>query len=162
VPDLATPRLLLHALTVEEGAALAAGDGLRTWPFAEGYPLPDTRDGIGVFLRHGDRDFGVHLVVRREDGLVIGDAGFVGPPSHGAVSIGYEIVPSARRRGYATELIRALVGWALRQPGVSEVRAETLPDNEPSVRALLRAGFAEDEPGTRVRRFVLRAGTNEG
>ena len=59
--------------------------------------------------------------------------------------IGYAIVPSARRQGYATEAIAALTEWALAQPEVDEVRAQTLPDNEPSIRALLRAGFAEDE-----------------
>jgi RimJ/RimL family protein N-acetyltransferase len=154
VPDLATPRLLLHALTIEEATAIAAGESLGDSPFAEAYPLPDTLDGIGFFLRHSDRDFGVHLVVRREDELVIGDAGFVGPPSGGAVAIGYEIVPSARGQGYATEVIQALTEWALRQPGVEEVRADTLPDNEPSIRALLRAGFAEAERRENVRRFV--------
>jgi RimJ/RimL family protein N-acetyltransferase len=161
VPDLATPRLLLHALTLEEATTLAAGDRLAEWPFADGYPLPDTLDGVGFFLRHRNRDFGVHLVVRREGGLVIGDGGFVGPPSEGVVAIGYEIVPAARRRGYATEVIRALAEWALRHPGVQEVRAETLPDNEASIRTLRRAGFAEAEPGENVRRFVLRAGATE-
>jgi RimJ/RimL family protein N-acetyltransferase len=159
VPDLDTPRLRLHALTLEEATALAAaGERLDEWAFARDYPLPDTRDAIAFFLGHGDRDFGVHLIVRREDGLVIGDGGFVGPPSKGTVAIGYEIVPSARGQGYATEVIRALGDWALRQPGVGEVRADTLPDNEPSIRALLRAGFTESERGENVRRFVLTAG----
>jgi RimJ/RimL family protein N-acetyltransferase len=157
MPDLTTSRLLLHALTVEEAEALVAGEPLAGRAYADGYPLPDTLDGVRLFLRGRDRDFGVHLLVRREDGLVIGDAGFVGPPVDGAVAIGYEIVPSARRRGYATEAIVALSGWALGRSGVGEVRAETLPDNEPSIRALLRAGFVEAEPGERVRRFVLRA-----
>jgi RimJ/RimL family protein N-acetyltransferase len=156
MPDLATPRLLLHALTVEEATALAAGEGLSGWTFADGYPLPDTADGVRFFLRHRDRDYGVHLVVRREDERVIGDGGFVGPPAGGTVAIGYEIVPSARGQGYATEVIRALAEWALGQPEVVEVRAETLPDNEPSIRALLRAGFVEIEPGAAARRFSLR------
>ena len=158
MPDLATDRLDLHALTVEEAAALTAGEELAGWRFADGYPMADTADGVRLFLRHRDRDFGAHLVVRREDGQVIGDAGFAGPPVDGAAVIGYEIVPGARRQGYATEVIRALAGWALDQPGVREVRAETLPDNEPSIRALLRAGFAERESGEKVRRFALSAG----
>lgn len=157
MPDLVTRRLALHPLTVDEGEALAAGEPLDGWPFAEDYPLPDTADGVGFFLRHRDPDFGVFLIVRLEDGLVIGDGGFVGPPADGAVSIGYEIVPAARRQGYATEAIRALSSWALGRSGVHEVRAETLFDNEASVRALLRAGFAEAEPGGNARRFVLRS-----
>lgn len=158
MPDLATARLDLHALTTDEALALVAGEELPEWPFAEGYPMPDTLDGVGLFLRHGDRAYGVHLVVRQEDGLVIGDGGFLGPPSDGAVTIGYEIVPVARRQGYATEAIVALAAWALGQPGVTEVRAETMPDNEGSIRALFKAGFSEVAAGEHVRRFALSAG----
>ena len=158
MPDLATARLDLHALTNDEALALVAGEELPEWPFAEGYPLPDTLDGVRLFLRNGDRAFGVHLVVREEDGLVIGDCGFVGPPADGAVTIGYEIVPVARRQGYATEVIVALAVWALGQPGVGEVRAETWPGNEGSIRALRKAGFSEVEADERVCRFVLSAG----
>jgi RimJ/RimL family protein N-acetyltransferase len=158
VPDLTTARLLLHALTVDEARAIRTGQKLPTWPFAAGYPLPDTFDGLGLFLGHGDERFGFSLVVRQADGLVIGEIGFVGPPREGAVTIGYAIVPSARRQGYATEAISALSAWALGEPDVREVRAQTLRDNEPSIRALLLAGFVEDEPSGKVRRFVLSGG----
>ena len=84
---------------------------------------------------------------------MIGEIGFVGAPSDGSVMIGYAIVPSARRQGYATEAIAALSEWALAQPEVAEVRAQTLPDNEASIRALLRAGFGETEGNEKLRRF---------
>jgi len=158
MPDLATPRLVLHALTVDEARAVRAGEALPDYPFEEGYPLPDTHDGLGLYLRHGDERFGFSLILRREDGRVVGEIGFVGLPVKRAVTIGYAVVPSARRRGYATEAISALSEWALAQPDIDTVRAQTLPDNEPSIRALLRAGFAEEPPAGRVRRFVLSAG----
>jgi RimJ/RimL family protein N-acetyltransferase len=158
VPDLDTPRLRLHALTRTEAETLLAGDPPGGWHFAPGYPLPDTKDAVGLYLRHGGRDYGFHLVVRRDDGAVVGEIGFVGPPRDGAATIGYAIVPTARRRGYATEAIVALSDWALGQPGVDSVRAQTRPDNEPSIRALLRAGFVEGEPGSGARWFVRTAG----
>ena len=105
MPDLETPRLRLRALTVEEGSALHEGNRLEGFDYAEGYPLPDTHDGVGLFLKHGVVDYGFHLIVRREDGRVIGEIGFVGPPQRAAVTIGYAIVPAARRQGYATEAI---------------------------------------------------------
>ena len=154
MPDLETLRLRLHALAADEAEALAAGQLPAGWAYAPGYPLPDTRDGVGLYLRHGDQAYGFHFVVRLEDDLVIGEIGFVAPPRRGVVMIGYAIVPSARRQGYATEAIAVLTAWSLAQPGVDRVRAQTLPDNEASIRALLRAGFEEDEPGTKVRRFV--------
>jgi RimJ/RimL family protein N-acetyltransferase len=158
VPDLSTPRLLLRALTADEARIIRTGVPLAGLPFAEGYPLPDTYDGLGLFLRHGDERFGFSLIVRSDDGHVIGEIGFVGPPQRGTVMIGYAIVPSARRQGYATEAIAALSDWALAEADVDEVRAQTLPDNEPSVRALLRAGFTEQPPGQKLRRFSRTAG----
>ena len=158
MPELTTARLLLYPLTVEEAKVVRSGRQPPERPFAEGYPLPDTYDGLGLFLRHGDERYGFFLIVRLEDGLVIGEIGFVAPPQNGAVTIGYAIVPAARRQGYATEAIVALSEWALAQPDVTEVRAQTLPDNEPSVRALLRAGFREETSSEKLRRFALSAG----
>jgi RimJ/RimL family protein N-acetyltransferase len=143
VPDLETARLLLHPLTVEEAEFLEAGDLPAGWAYASDYPLPDTKDGVGLYLRHGNREFGFHFVVRRDDARVIGEIGFVGPPRGRAVMIGYAIVPSARRHGYATEAIVALTEWSLGQHEVESVRAQTRPDNEPSIRALLRARSAD-------------------
>jgi RimJ/RimL family protein N-acetyltransferase len=153
VPLLTTARLELRPLSLDEARTIRTGAPLAGLPFADGYPLPDTYDGLGLFLNHGDERFGFSLIVRRADGVVIGEIGFVGPPQRGTVMIGYAIVPSARRQGYATEAIAALSGWALSEPGVDEVRAQTLPDNEPSVRALFRAGFTEQPPGQKLRRF---------
>jgi RimJ/RimL family protein N-acetyltransferase len=155
---LTTERLILRRLAVEEARAIRVGEELPGLRHAEGYPLPDTADGLGLFLRHGDERFGFSLLVRRADDLVIGEIGFVGPPHGGSVTIGYAIVPSARRQGYATEAIAALTAWALAEPDVAEVRAQTLPDNEPSIRALIRVGFVEEPPRGKVRRFVLSAG----
>jgi RimJ/RimL family protein N-acetyltransferase len=154
MPDLETSRLHLHALTADEATVLGAGKLPAGWTYAPGYPLPDTPDGVGLYLRHRDRAYGFHFVVRRADERVIGEIGFVAPPRRGTVTIGYAIVPSARRQGYATEAIAAVTAWSLAQPDVDHVRAQTLPDNEASIRALLRAGFAEDEPASKVRRFV--------
>ncbi len=162
MPDLDTPRLRLRPLTTGEARTLLARRPLAEFRFAPGYPMPDTADGLGFLLNHLVEDFGFYLVVRAEDTLVVGEIGFVGPPADGAVTIGYAIVPGERRQGYATEAIRGLSEWALQQPGVGEVQAQTLPDNEPSTRALLRAGFVEGEPGENVRRFVLRVPPNRG
>ena len=154
MPDLETSRLRLHALSADEAEVLGGGGLPEGWDYAPGYPLPDTRDGVGLYLRHRNRTYGFHFVVRLEDDRVIGEIGFVAPPRRGVVTIGYAIVPSARRRGYATEAIVVLTAWSLDQPEVDHVRAQTLPDNEASIRALLSAGFEEDDPASKVRRFV--------
>jgi RimJ/RimL family protein N-acetyltransferase len=155
---LTTERLLLRPLTVAEAESIRRGELPAELRFAEGYPLQDTKDGLGLFLRHGDERWGFSLIVRRADALVVGEIGFVGRPERGNVMIGYAIVPSARRQGYATEAIVALTEWALTEDEVEEVRAQTLPENQPSIRALLNADFAEDAISSeKVRRFSRRA-----
>jgi [ribosomal protein S5]-alanine N-acetyltransferase len=41
------------------------------------------------------------------------------------VEIGYAVMPPFQGRGYATEMVRAIVKWAFQQPGVGKVVAET-------------------------------------
>jgi len=81
---------------------------------------------------------------------VIGTIGFHAPPDEtGRVEIGYRVEAAFRRRGIATECVRALLAWAEAQ-GVHRFRASVAPDNVASL-ALIRSfdfrqvGVQEDE-----------------
>jgi ribosomal-protein-alanine N-acetyltransferase len=81
-------------------------------------------------------------VVDPGSGSVIGSGGFKGPPdSAGMVEIAYGIVPEFQGRGYATEVARALVGYALESGLVRTVRAHTLPSPNASTKVLRKCGF---------------------
>jgi RimJ/RimL family protein N-acetyltransferase len=84
---------------------------------------------------------------RREK--LLAAAGYFGPPSDGSVEVGYSVIPEARGRGYATEIVDALVGRAFEEPGVRVVIAHTVDSNVPSTRVLLRCGFRRVGPGQR-------------
>ena len=71
----------------------------------------------------------------------MGGGGFPGPPRDGIVKAGYSVLPEFQRRGYATEMVRGLSGWALVRPGVTAIAAETEWANPASVRVLERSGF---------------------
>jgi ribosomal-protein-alanine N-acetyltransferase len=87
------------------------------------------------------------FVVHRENGSVIGSAGFKGEPdSAGIVEIAYGIVPSFQRRGYATEAAAALVDFAFGSGRVRLVRAHTLPEPNASTHVLLKCGFRHVGP----------------
>jgi RimJ/RimL family protein N-acetyltransferase len=92
-------------------------------------------------------------MIERDDGNVIGDIGFHGPPDDaGMIEIGYSVIPDRRRHGYATEAADALVEWALSQPGVHLIVAGCDPDNLPSIRTLERIGFQRSgEANTEIR-----------
>jgi len=73
---------------------------------------------------------------------VVGSVGFHGPPDDdGRVEVGYRVEPEYRRRGVATEVVRALFDWANREHGVTRFRAATAPDNLPSQAVLARFAF---------------------
>jgi RimJ/RimL family protein N-acetyltransferase len=145
---LSTSRLELVPLDPGAAAALpedrhAAAQIIGT-DLAEEWPQPDLLGILPKQVVAGPRraQFGIWLVIERETSSVIGDAGFHGPPSPQAtLEIGYCIIPSRRRRGYATEASRALIAWALEQPGVEAVVAGCDVANEPSIRTLERLGF---------------------
>lgn len=74
--------------------------------------------------------------------VLVASGGFNGPPHDGTAEIGYSVLPQFQGQGYATEMVVGLVRWALRQPGVARVIAETEWANPASVRVLEKAGFA--------------------
>lgn len=83
---------------------------------------------------------------------LIGNGGFKGlPDASGTLEIGYSLLPSDQRKGYGTEIVGGLVGWAFAQPSVHRLIAETLPELTPSIRVLEKNGFrhigAGSEPG---------------
>lgn len=81
-------------------------------------------------------------MVENASGLVIGNAGFTGPPdAAGKVEIAYGIVPDYEGRGYATEAAAALVTFARADDRVRGVRAQTLPARNASTRVLEKCGF---------------------
>ena len=80
-------------------------------------------------------------MIEQKDGTHIGDLCFKGLNPDGSVEIGYGINEEKQGHGYATEATAAATAWALRQPGVSRVDAETDPDNKKSQRVLEKCGF---------------------
>jgi RimJ/RimL family protein N-acetyltransferase len=126
---------LLRTLEPRELGLEMITERLRLVPYRPGMP-----GGRPELDRLAQPDgWGAWLLFHREE--VVGDAGFKGPPQDGEVELGYSIIPGQRRRGYATEAAQALVDWALAQPGVERVVAETEPENEASQRVLERAGM---------------------
>ena len=84
----------------------------------------------------------LRALVVRETRVAVGFIGFHDAPGEsGIAEIGYEVLPSFRRQGYASEAVSALIGWAASQ-GVSIVRASVSPYNDASLALLARQGFA--------------------
>jgi RimJ/RimL family protein N-acetyltransferase len=156
-----TKRLCLHLLEVEEARGLLQGRPAPERPWVADYPIQGTLIAVEAFVRAVDAGvepgrYGVYQLVRCADHRVIGDIGFHGPPDrHGAVTVGYGLAASARGHGYATEALRALAAWALEQPEVNRVEADTTHANLPSQRVMERAGMRLVDHNEQLRFYRL-------
>ena len=79
--------------------------------------------------------------------VLVGGGGCLGPPVDGSVEIGYSVLPSFQRRGYATEMMTAIVSWVGNDQRIQQITAETATGNLASRRLLSRLGFHEAGPG---------------
>ena len=94
---------------------------------------------------------------QNDSGDFVGDLCFKGLPKNGQPEIGYGISPEFQGQGYATEAVRAACRWALAQPGVAAVEAETEPANAASQAVLRKVGFVPTGTvGKEGPRFILR------
>jgi RimJ/RimL family protein N-acetyltransferase len=87
-----------------------------------------------------------YWLLRQADGSLrlIGVGGFAGPPDdQGVVTLGFSVVPSLWRRGYASEAVAALVEWSSRQHDLRVIEAFTDNDNLGSVKVLQNNGFVQ-------------------
>jgi [ribosomal protein S5]-alanine N-acetyltransferase len=145
-------RLRLVPLSAELVEALLAG-GETPFTIPDGWPDEHDTRFLQLRLRQlladpGRARWPVFAIVLPGSGELIGHIGYHGPPGvnarhdAAAVELGYTIFPEHRRRGYATEAVRALLGHT-REQGVERFVASVAPDNEPSLRLVRGLGFVE-------------------
>jgi RimJ/RimL family protein N-acetyltransferase len=157
----ATPDLLAAAL--ESAAALAAGLKALvppSWPpeFLDSPALEFTLNRLTEAPDEGDWWlYFIALPAAAGGHVLVGTAGYKGPPADGTVEVGYGIVTDHQRRGYASEAVRGLVARAFEVTEVRRVIAETMPELTASIGVLRKCGFEligeGSEPG--VIRFEL-------
>ena len=130
-----TKRLKIYAASREQMEAFIAAQSLDVLKAA----YTEMLDGC---LAHPDQwEWYAISMIELKGGTHIGDLCFKGITEKGTAEIGYGIAENYQGCGYATEAVSALVGWALNQPEVSCVTAETEEANIASQKVLKKAGF---------------------
>jgi len=80
------------------------------------------------------------LIVIREENIGAGMLGFKGyPNAEGATEIGYGIDPAYQNKGYMSEAVQALIGWAFAHPFCRTITA-TQVENPASKHLLEKLG----------------------
>ena len=148
-----TPRFTLIPLTVEQvrlhvagGTLLEEAMGVRPGHREVPEPLPSIiRAFILPFLEKYARQpvyDTVWVALDRELNQFVADIKFKGEPDdEQTVELGYGTYPAFQGRGYMTEIVGGLTTWALAQPGIDRVTAETALTNGASQAVLRANGF---------------------
>ena len=127
----------------------------------EQWPDPDLAEALPSFVENMENaptypvwDW---LAIHRLDQAVIGDIGFVGGPDQdGVVEVGYSIVPEYRKQGYATEMARSLIEWAIQEKSIKGITAACLNDNIGSIKVLEKIGMRQVEPDGIMLQWEIR------
>ncbi|HEY0111283.1 MAG TPA: GNAT family N-acetyltransferase [Fibrella sp.] len=158
-----TPRLTLIPLTVDQvrlhiagGTLLEEALGARPGYREVTEPLLSIIKAFTIpFLENPDRQFlydTIWVALDRELNQFVADIKFKGAPDEEqTVEIGYGTYPTFRGRGYMTEIVGGLTAWALSQPAINRVTAETALDNAGSQAVLLNNQFIPFEQDQHVR-----------
>ncbi|MEI9964911.1 MAG: GNAT family N-acetyltransferase [Caulobacteraceae bacterium] len=155
--DITTPRLVLRRITLQAIEAGLAGDLERAGRLLgaalprELIQEPDVL-ALGQARLEADPDyapFGPRAIILRETREMIGHIGFhtapdpdyLRPYARDAVELGYTVFGDHRRRGYASEALGGLIGWAQAAHGVRRFVASVSPRNDASLALVARHGF---------------------
>jgi RimJ/RimL family protein N-acetyltransferase len=174
-PDLsrdaaAMPRITaerVEPMPISREVARALLDGRRPpdMCFAEGYPSEFSLETMTAVPDHAGPG-GPFFVIRRSDGVVIGEIGCAVDGASGVGQVGYTLVEPVWGQGFATEALRTLLRHLIVEDGLRRVQGDTFVDHVASRRVMEKAGMTpagereelDDGVPVRLIRYALDAG----
>ncbi|WP_353476291.1 GNAT family N-acetyltransferase (plasmid) [Salipiger sp. H15] len=165
VPELETARLILRGHRREDFAACAA-----MWAdpavVAHISGVPSTEEqSWSRFLRYAGHwqhlGFGYWAVISKEDGVFLGEVGFADyhrdttPSLAGSPEAGWVFASHAHGKGYATEAVTAMHGWADANLPNAQTAAIFDPAHSASIHVARKVGYGGDRLGLYGERETL-------
>jgi [ribosomal protein S5]-alanine N-acetyltransferase len=144
---LVTERLELRPMRAEDATPLLAvfTDPAVMAAFGRGpFTEAEMEAWVARNLQHQDRHgYGLFTIVRRDDGLVIGDTGLEWTELDGedVAELGYDLRSDAWGHGYATEAAAAVRDHAFERLGLPRLVSFVRASNERSARVAERLGM---------------------
>jgi RimJ/RimL family protein N-acetyltransferase len=153
---LTTKRLVLRPFTendIDDVVEAARDPEMLQWmPFASQQSPKQAREWC-TELAHGDPGDQIHFAITSDGSRCDGSIGLDRADwKSGQAEIGYWVAPWARRKGYATEAVRAVVAYGLSK-GLHRIELLVAHGNLPSLGVAEWAGFVRVPgvaPGGRV------------
>ena len=132
----------LYAVYADEEGARFVDDGQPiTWQECE--------EWMEVTLNnYRTRGYGMFAVTNRSDGCIVGFCGLVHPGGQDEMEVKYSFYKEHWGKGFASEVVPALLAYAASSLSASRVIATVASGNKPSQRVLEKSGmrFVEVEP----------------
>lgn len=151
---LETQRLILRPFLEEDAEAAFAGwfgdpQVMRFTPGGPDKTTAGTRKRLAMYRRHQEsHGFSKWLVLDREGGEAIGDAGLLVLDSMGQVDFNLRLARSHWGRGLGTEIANTWARVAFEQLGLERLTAFAHPANEGLARVLEKSGFQAEGAST--------------
>lgn len=143
-----TRRLVLREL--EAGDAGELSKVLSDAESMRYYPHPFSNAEVKAWIeknikRYSDFGFGLWAVIRKEDGVFLGDCGITMQNIDGEMlpEIGFHIILKYCKNGYATEAARACLDYALKKLKYNSVYSYTRASNVASQCVAVKIGMKE-------------------
>lgn len=127
-------------------------------------PSPYTEDDAQAFVHTASASLesgrGAHLVVMREDDVVLAATGIDIDPRDLSGQVGYWVAPEARRQGVAVRATRSLLRWAFEELSLAYVELITAAENPGSNAVATALGFTLEGVAAEATLLRLDDGTS--
>nr|MDO8134918.1 GNAT family protein [Candidatus Njordarchaeum guaymaensis] len=84
------------------------------------------------------------FIIEKKDGTRIGHIGCGKDILHDWIEIGYDVVPSERRKGYASEAIQIMIDYLFLSKDIPRILVHTNARNKAAIRAAEKVGFKKE------------------
>ncbi len=162
--QLTTPDLVIRPPVTEDAAeafVLLNDPDVRRWN--PGRACPDLAAAEQWCVDGADWSDGTHATwhaVLRDTGRMVGNVSLFAIDAEDQVAkIGYRVLPAARGRGVATQMVDAVTRWAFSERDLARVQLEHSVPNVASCRVAVRAGFVLE--GTTRSAYAVPGGGRE-
>ena len=142
-----TERLLLRQFTLDDSPFILKLLNTDTWLRFIGdrkiKSLEDAKQYLinGPIKSYQTNGYGLSLVALKDSGEPIGMCGILKRDTLNAPDIGYALLPEYEGQGYAYEIAKATLTYALQTLCMPQILAITKGDNDRSVKLLHKLGF---------------------
>ncbi len=148
---LQTERLILRQLTLSDTPFIIELLNTEGWIKYIGDRNVKTAEQARQYLINGplksyaDNGFGLYLVTTKNTASPVGMCGVLKRSYLQYPDIGYAFLPAATGKGYAAEMVKGVIQFGFNVHKFEKILAITLPENERSVRLLLKTGMRFEE-----------------